>query len=116
MRKVEVIPVVIGALGTGTKHFEKWIEKLDLDLTIEALQKSCLLGMARIKRSVGYEMKIIIIMMMMMIIIMMMMIITMMIIIITIIIIPESNIKLVGNPRRKIYPPEGTAILLWNWP
>ena len=26
MRKVEVIPVVIGALGTGTKHFEKWIE------------------------------------------------------------------------------------------
>ena len=40
----------------------------------------------------------------------------MMIIIITIIIIPESNIKLVGNPRRKIYPPEGTAILLWNWP
>ena len=120
MRKVEVIPVVIGALGTGTKHFEKWIEKLDLDLTIQALQKSCLLGMARIKRSVGYEMKIIIIMMMMMMmmmmIIIMMMIITMMIIIITIIIIPESNIKLVGNPRRKIYPPEGTAILLWNWP
>ena len=116
MRKVEVIPVVIGALGTGTKHFEKWIEKLDLDLTIQALQKSCLLGMARIKRSVGYEMKIIIIMMMMMMIIIIMMIITMMIIIITIIIIPESNIKLVGNPRRKIYPPEGTAILLWNWP
>ena len=88
-----------------------------MDLTIEALQKPCLLGMARIKRSVGYEMKIIIIMMMMMmIIIIIMMIITMMIIIITIIIIPESNIKLVGNPRRKIYPPEGTAILLWNWP
>ena len=43
MRKVEVIPVVIGALGTVTKHFEKWIEKLDLDLTIEALQKPCLL-------------------------------------------------------------------------
>ena len=118
MIKVEVIPVVIGALGTATKDFEKWIEKLDLDLTIEALQKPCLLGMARIKRSVGYEMKIIIIMMMMMmmiIIIIIMMIITMMIII-TIIIIPESNIKLVGNPRRKIYPPEGTAILLWNWP
>ena len=87
-----------------------------MDLTIEALQKPCLLGMARIKRSVGYEMKIIIIMMMMMMIIIIMMIITMMIIIITIIIIPESNIKLVGNPRRKIYPPEGTAILLWNWP
>ena len=37
MRKVEFIPVVIGALGTVTKHFEKWIEKLDLDLTLEAL-------------------------------------------------------------------------------
>ena len=48
MRKIEVIPVVIGALGTVTKHFEIWIEKLDLDLTIEALQKPCLLGTARI--------------------------------------------------------------------
>ena len=48
MRKVEVIPVVKGALGTVTKHFEKWIEKLDLDLTNEALQKPCLLGRARI--------------------------------------------------------------------
>ena len=52
MRKVEVIPVVIGALGTVTKHFEKWIEKLDLDLTIEALQKPCLLGTAKIIRKV----------------------------------------------------------------
>ena len=48
MRKVEVIPVVIGALGTVIKHFEKYIEKLYLDLTIEALQKPCLLGTARI--------------------------------------------------------------------
>ena len=39
MRKVEVIPVIIGALGTVTKHFEKQIEKLDLDLKIEELQK-----------------------------------------------------------------------------
>ena len=52
MRKVEVITVVIGALGTVTKHFEKWIEKLDLDLTIEALQKPCLFGTARIIRKV----------------------------------------------------------------
>ena len=52
MRKVGVIPVVIGALGTVTKHFEKWIEKLDLDLTIEALQKPCLLGTVRITRKV----------------------------------------------------------------
>ena len=52
MRKVEVIPVVIGALGTVTKHFEKWIEKLDLGQTIEALQKPCLLGTARMIRKV----------------------------------------------------------------
>ena len=48
MRKLEVIPVVIGALGTSTKHFDKWIEELDFELTIEALQKPCLLGTARI--------------------------------------------------------------------
>ena len=48
MRKIKVIPVVIGALGTVTRHFEKSIEKLDLDLTIEALQKPSLLGTARI--------------------------------------------------------------------
>ena len=52
MRKVKVIPVVIGALGTVTKHFEKWTEKLDLDLMIEALQKPCLLGTIRIIRKV----------------------------------------------------------------
>ena len=46
MSKVEVIPVVIGALETVTKHFGKWTEKFDLDLTIEALQKLCLLVMA----------------------------------------------------------------------
>ena len=56
MRKVEVIPVVIGTLGTVMKHFEKWRGKLDLDLTIEALQKPCLLGTANTE-SVGYEMK-----------------------------------------------------------
>ena len=48
MRKVEVMPVVIGPLGTVTKHFEKWIEKLDMELTIETLRKTCLLGTARI--------------------------------------------------------------------
>ena len=52
MRKVEAIPVVIGALRTVTKHFEKWIEKLDLGLTIKALQKPCLLGTVRIRGKV----------------------------------------------------------------
>lgn len=39
------MPVAIEAIGRVTKHFEKWI---DLDLKIEALQKPCLLGTARI--------------------------------------------------------------------
>ena len=39
-------------LGTVTKHFEKWIDKLDLDQTSEALHKLCLLGTTRIIRKV----------------------------------------------------------------
>ena len=47
MRKVEVILVVIRALGIVTKHFGKWIQKLDLELTIEGLQKPYLPGSTR---------------------------------------------------------------------
>ena len=58
MRKIEVISVLIGALGTVTKHVEKLIAKLDLDLAIEALQKSCLFGTVRIiRKGVGYQMQ-----------------------------------------------------------
>ena len=58
MRKIEVISVLIGAIGTVTKHVEKLIAKLDLDLAIESLQKSCLFGTVRIiRKGVGYEMK-----------------------------------------------------------
>ena len=52
MRNLEVILAVIWALRTAIKHFEKWIEKLDLELTIKALQKPCLLVMARIIQKV----------------------------------------------------------------
>ena len=55
MRKVVVMQVVIRALGTVTKCFEKWIEKLDLDLTIKALQKPCLVGRARMIQQVLIE-------------------------------------------------------------
>ena len=58
MRQIEVISVLIGALGTVTKHFEKLTQKLDLDLTIEVLRKSCLFRTVRIiRKGVGYEMK-----------------------------------------------------------
>ncbi|XP_069979445.1 uncharacterized protein [Penaeus vannamei] len=52
MKEVEVIPVVVGALGSVTKDFEKWVQKLDLGITAEMLQKPCLLGTARIIRKV----------------------------------------------------------------
>ena len=52
MKDVEVIPVVIGELGTVTKQFEKGIQKLDLEITVEMLQKYCLLETARIIRKV----------------------------------------------------------------
>ena len=48
MGKTEVLPVVIEALVIVTKHFQKWIEKLDFNLKIEALQKPCLFGTVRI--------------------------------------------------------------------
>ena len=52
MKDVKVIPVVIGTLGTVTKQFEKWIQKLDLEIAVEMLQKPCFLGTARIIRKV----------------------------------------------------------------
>ena len=50
MKKVEVIPVVVGALGTVAMGLKGWIEKMGLQLTVEELQKPCLLGTARIIR------------------------------------------------------------------
>ena len=52
MKDVEVVPVVIGALGTVSKNFKNWIKKMGLKLTVEELQKPCLLGTARILRKV----------------------------------------------------------------
>ncbi|XP_065069753.1 uncharacterized protein LOC135694801 [Rhopilema esculentum] len=52
MRKVQVIPVVIGALGSISKEFEKWTESLKIPwITIE-MQKTALLGTATILRRV----------------------------------------------------------------
>ena len=52
MRKVEVTPVVVGALVTITKNFEKWIEKIGIKIKAEHLQKTAILGTARILRKV----------------------------------------------------------------
>lgn len=51
-KKVELIQVVIGPLGTVWKDFNKWIKKLELDLTVEMLQNPSLFRMTRILRKV----------------------------------------------------------------
>ena len=47
MKKVVVIPIVVGALGTITTKFEKYIESLGIEIRIEHVQKSTLLGTAK---------------------------------------------------------------------
>ena len=52
MKKVYVIPIVVGALRTITTMIEKYIENLRIEIRIEHVQKSALLGTARIIRKV----------------------------------------------------------------
>ena len=52
MTKVDIIPVVVGALGAVTKKLEGWIDKLSLRISTQHLQKTALLGTARILRQV----------------------------------------------------------------
>ena len=52
LKKVEVVPVVIGALGSVSKRLKKWLEKLGIEIKTEVLQKTALLGTARILRQV----------------------------------------------------------------
>ena len=48
-RKVIVVPIVIGALGTFSKNLKTSFKKIGLDYTL-LLQKASLLGTARILR------------------------------------------------------------------
>ena len=53
---VEVVPVVIGALGTVTKGFDLWIEKLGIPFNVGVIiKKTALLGTARILRKCEEE-------------------------------------------------------------
>ena len=42
----------IGAVGSVTKGFDRWIEKLGITLDVGIIQKTALLGTARILRKV----------------------------------------------------------------
>ena len=52
MRKVTVIPVVVGALGAISKRLEKFVKDIGINIRVEHVQKTALLGTARILRLV----------------------------------------------------------------
>ena len=52
MRSVIVVPAIVGALGRITKNLDDWLEKLDVTANAALLQKTTLLGTARMLRKV----------------------------------------------------------------
>ena len=52
LRQVEVVPVVVGALGAVPKKLKGFLEKIGIVIPVEVLQKTSLLGSARIHKSV----------------------------------------------------------------
>ena len=49
---MEIIPVLIGALGSVSAEFDKWIGKLGITCNVGVMQKSALLETVRILRKV----------------------------------------------------------------
>ena len=52
LRRITVVPFIIGALGTVSKDIEKWLAEIGVTCRLESLQRTCLLGTARILRKV----------------------------------------------------------------
>ena len=52
LKKLEVVSLVVGALGCISKGFSGWIDTLGIKLNVGIVQKSVLLGTARILRKV----------------------------------------------------------------
>ena len=52
IRSIKVIPVEVGALGSTSKKLKKCIEELGVVISTVLLQKTSLLGTARILRKV----------------------------------------------------------------
>ena len=52
MKRVTVIPLVVGALGAVSTDSEKWIGKIGIEVRVERLQKKASLGTTRILRMV----------------------------------------------------------------
>ena len=47
---MELVPVVVGALGVVTSRLDEWLEKLGVTIRRRLLHKTALLGTARILR------------------------------------------------------------------
>ena len=52
LKRIEVIPIVLGALGSVSKNLVHYISKLGIEIDITQTQKTTLLGTARILRRV----------------------------------------------------------------
>ena len=52
LKKVEVLPAVLGVLGSTSKGLSGWMDTLGIKLNVGMVQKSVLLGTARILRKV----------------------------------------------------------------
>ena len=48
MKKVEIIPIIVRALGPVSKNVGKYVERTGIELNVEHAQKPALLGTARI--------------------------------------------------------------------
>ena len=50
--QVKVIPIVVGGLGTASNRLKGFLEKIGTVILVEMLQKTVLLGIARISRRI----------------------------------------------------------------
>ena len=50
--RCSVVPVVVGALGTIPRRLSSYLALLDINLSVETIQKAAILGTARILRRV----------------------------------------------------------------
>ena len=52
MQKVFVVPVVIGALGAVSVNFKEYMKRIGVNVRLDVIQKTALLGTAKILRKV----------------------------------------------------------------
>ena len=52
LRNAEIVPVVIGGLGSISSEFGRWMRKLGIACNVGVMQKTALLGTAKILRKV----------------------------------------------------------------